>query len=56
MSLGFLGFLGFMEGTYAARDSDFYLIEGGCAWDFEIYLNLYRWERYLIYGVGVMVI
>ena len=27
--------------TYAARDSDFHPIEGGCAWDFEVYLNLY---------------
>ena len=27
--------------TYAARDSDFYLIEGGCVWDFEVYRNLY---------------
>ena len=28
--------------TYAARDSDFHLIKGGCVWDFEVYRNLYR--------------
>ena len=32
--------------TYAARDSDFYLIEGGCVWDFEVYRNLCECRRY----------